>query len=316
MTLPKYTWQVVGFVGLAAALLLYALNPSFPTPDKLLIVLLFAFMAFRMGKQLFIRLAPFVGLMLVYEFFRGLIPMLNQRVAYEWMPAVDIWMFGGLPTAILQDWWWTGTVQWYDSALYLPYLLHFVLPLVLALLIWRYHEKLYWQYVTSFVILCFAAFFTFLAMPAAPPWLASDKGYIEPITRVSSNVWASLGVQDFPSLYNKIAANPVAAVPSLHAGFATLFAIYVFVVFGKKWGALATIYPIIIYVGTIYTGEHYFIDELLGSIYAIIVFFAVKWFFSKGYSSVVKDKFGVLPKPKNKIKKHSPGKAVHNKARS
>ncbi len=302
MTHPTYVWQVIGFVGLGTTILLYALNPSFPTPDKLLVMLLFGFMAFRMGKQLFIRLAPFVGLMLVYEFFRGLIPVLNQRVAYEWMPAVDIWMFGGLPTAILQDWWWTGTVQWYDSALYLPYLLHFVLPLALALLIWKHREKLYWQYVTSFVVLCFAAFFTFLLMPAAPPWLASEKGYIEPITRVSSDVWASLGVQDFPSIYSKIAANPVAAVPSLHAGFATLFAMYVFLVFGRKWGLLATAYPVVIYVGTIYTGEHYFIDELLGSIYAVIVFFGIKWFFDKGYASAAKAKISRQFPAKHKTK--------------
>lgn len=275
--------QAVGIIGLIACLILYGLYPSFPTPDKLLVFLIFAFMAFNRARQLLVRLVPFVGLLLVYEFFRGLVPLINHRVSYFWMPATDELWFGVLPTHRLQEWWWQGQVQWYDIMLYLPYLLHFVLPIALALLIWRYRERLYWQYLTSFTVLCFAAFLTYLAVPAAPPWMASDKGYIEPVTRISSHVWYSLGVEDFPSVYNKIAANPVAAVPSLHAGFATLFAIFVFRVFGRRWGLLSCLYPLLIYLGTVYEGEHYVIDALIGAVYAVVIYLAADRFFAKKY---------------------------------
>jgi membrane-associated phospholipid phosphatase len=121
-------------------------------------------------------------------------------------------------------------------------------------------------------------FLTFLAFPAAPPWMAVEKGLIPPITRISSQIWAALGIQDFPSVYNKISPNPVAAVPSLHAAYATLLVIFIYKAFGKKWALVAAIYPFIIYVGTVYSGEHYAIDEILGGLYALVAYFAVKLF--------------------------------------
>jgi membrane-associated phospholipid phosphatase len=112
--------------------------------------------------------------------------------------------------------------------------------------------------------------------------MAAEKAYIEPITRISSHVWFALGIEDFPSVYNKISPNPVAAIPSLHAGFATLFSIWVFRLFRWKWGLISLVYPLAIYFGTVYQGEHYAIDEILGALYAVVAFvivFAVvkKW---------------------------------------
>lgn len=225
------------------------------------------------------RFVPFVGLLLVYESFRGIVPHLNNHVHYTWMADVDkLLFFGQLPTAWLQHHLWHGHVQWFDFVLYITYMMHFVLPFALAFLVWELRDKHYWHYVTSYITVSFAGFLTFLAFPAAPPWMASDKGFIEPITRISSSVWAHLGIHDFPSVYNKISPNPVAAVPSLHAAYATLFAIFVFTLFKKSaWKYLSLLYPAFIYFGTVYQGEHYAIDELLGGVYAVGAYFAAPY---------------------------------------
>ena len=152
-------------------------------------------------------------------------------------------------------------------------MLHFVLPLALAFVIWKTRESQYWRYMAAFLFVSFAGFLTYLLFPAAPPWMASNLGYIEPIERVSSHVWAALGIHDFPSVYNKIAPNPVAAVPSLHAAYSTLFAMFAIVLFKTRWRYLSIIYPAFIYFGTVYQGEHYLIDELLGGVYAVVAFF-------------------------------------------
>lgn len=267
--------QIGGAAGAVACAVIYIQEPSFPTPDKLLVFLTFVFMAFGQGWQLFKRLAPFVVLLLVYESFRGLVPHLNTNVNYYGLINADRWLGSGtLPTVALQKLLWHGQVQWYDFVLYIVYMLHFVLPLALALVVWKLRERDFWRYITAFLTVSFAGFLTFLAFPAAPPWLASQQGYIPPITRVSSHVWAALGVQDFPSLYNKISPNPVAAMPSLHAAYATLIALFVYKLFGKKWGLVASVYPVLIYFGTIYQGEHYLIDELAGGVYAVGAFVA------------------------------------------
>ncbi len=266
--------RTIGILGTIATVVVFVRKPSFPTPDKLLVFGICISLAFNQAWQFMKRFVPFVVLLLVYESFRGLVPQLNNHVNYTLLPAADKLLFlGNLPTVLLQNLLWDGHVQWYDFAFYLVYMMHFVLPLVLAVIIWKLRAKEYWRYVTAYVSVSFAGFLTFLLFPAAPPWLASDKGLIEPIARISSSVWFALGVNDFPSLYNRISPNPVAAVPSLHAAYATLFALFVISLFNKsKWRFVALIYPVMIYVGTVYQGEHYAIDEIIGGLYALAAF--------------------------------------------
>lgn len=264
--------KIVGIIGTTVSLTVFFLEPSFPTPDKIIIFLFFFFMIFNQATFVLKRLLPFIVILLVYDSFRGLADQLNTNVNYTFPPAADRWLFGDLPTTTLQGWLWHGDVRWYDFMLYLPYLLHFVLPIGLAIAVWKLKQSYYWRYVTTFTLVSFAAFFTFLLFPAAPPWLAAENGQIEPITRISSHVWHDLGLRDFPSVYDHISPNPVAAVPSLHAAWAALVAIFVYRYFGRKWGALSMLYPLIIFFGTIYQGEHYFIDVVLGVVYAVVAY--------------------------------------------
>ncbi len=266
--------QAIGLAGTLMSAVTYARQPSFPTPDKILVFLVFVFMIFGQALEMLKRLLPFVALILVYESFRGIADKLNTHVDYLLAPHFDKFVFGGtLPTTTLQNWLWHGQVQWYDFVLYIPYMLFFVLPIGLAVLVWKTKDEYYWRVVWTYLLVFFAGYLTFLAFPAAPPWLASDNHYIEHVVRVSSHVWAALGIQDFPSLYNKIAPNPVAAIPSLHSACATLFSIFIFKIYGKRWGLISLIYPILIYIGVIYEGEHYFLDVAAGIMYAVAAYF-------------------------------------------
>lgn len=226
-------------------------------------------MIFSDALQMLKRLLPFVVVLLSYESFRSVADHLNSHVDYSFASHMDRVLFVGLPTTYLQNLLWHGHVSWYDFVFYLAYMLHFVIPIGLAILVWKTREKHYWRMVTTYLVVTFAGFFTFLLFPAAPPWLASQNNYIEPITRVSSHVWAALGLKDFPSFYNHISPNQVAAVPSLHAAWATLLVIFVYKLYGRRWAAVATIYPFLIYVGTVYQGEHYGFDVITGIIYGI-----------------------------------------------
>jgi len=269
-------------LGTAACLAIFIANPSFPTPDKILIFLFFVFMIFNQATSMLKRLLPFVSLMLVYESFRSFADQLNSHVDYSFAPHADNLLFGNLPTIYLQNWLWHGSVQWYDFALYIPYMLFFLIPISLALVVWKTRDSHYWSVVSTYLVLFFSGFLTYLIFPAAPPWMASDKHYIAHITRISSDVWSRLGINDFPSLYNRIAPNPVAAVPSLHAGCATLLSIFIFKLYGKKWGALSLLYPISIYFGVVYEGEHYAFDVILGIAYAVAAYLLTPYLMRAG----------------------------------
>lgn len=283
--MKKKIIRLVGLLGTVFYIYFYATHFSWPTPDKILVLMIFVFMMFGQGWQVFKRLLPFVVLLLTYESFRGLVPHLNKNVNYDFMIQADRFLFGGtLPTTTLQNWIWDGYAKWYDVALYIVYMLHFILPFGLAVLIWKTREKFYWHFVSSIVVVSFLGFFTFLAFPAAPPWYAAERGKIEPIARVSSDVWWRLGFKDFPSVYKKISPNPVAAVPSLHAAYATILFLYVYKLYGRRWGYLAGVYPFLIYTGTVYMGDHYAIDEIIGAVYGGVVIVGVHYFYKKRHN--------------------------------
>lgn len=274
----KSTIRIIGALGAAFYIGSFIHAPSFPTPDKIFVLLVLGGMVFGQTLEVLKRFTPFVVLLLVYESFRGLATTLNSHVNYGFMVAADKLLFlGHLPTTLLQNLWWHGRVQWYDFVFYGAYTLHFVLPFALAVLIWKTREKHYWRFITTYVTVSFAGFLTYVAFPAAPPWLASDKGLIEPIARVSTAIWYAFGIHDFPSVYNKIAANPVAAMPSLHAAYAALFVIFIFKLYKTRWRWLAVAYPLLIWVGTTYMGEHYVIDIIAGIIYAVAGYWAAPY---------------------------------------
>jgi len=269
--------RIFGAVGTLILVADVIRNPTWPTPDKIFVLLTLVFMIFGRGWKLFKRLGPFVGLLLVYESFRSIVPQLNGHVNYRFLPAADKFLFRVDPTHWLQQHWWNGHVQWYDFFFYGFYMLHFILPISLALVIWKLRDKDYWRYIVTYLTVSFSAFIMFLVFPAAPPWMASELHIITPITRITSHVWQYLGIKDFPSLYNKLSPNPVAAMPSLHAAYATIFLLYVYKLFGKKWAALAAIYPLSIYLGTVYQGEHYVIDEIAGILFGVGAYFAAPY---------------------------------------
>lgn len=276
----------VAVIGIAVAVVVT--QRTFWTPDTLFVALLIVSAVFGQARAFIIRFLPLVLLMTLYEFFRGLADDLNGTVHFTEMIDIDRWMFfGHLPTVVLQEWWWQGQVQWYDFYFYFLYMIHFLMPALLAVLIWKKKPKHYWQFMWALVGLSFAAFVTYILFPAAPPWMASlpEHGYItEPMRRVSSDIWWAMGVKNFTELYNNIPANQVAAVPSLHSAFPMLFSMFVTGLFGMRRFWWVYIYPISMWIGVTYMGEHYVIDVILGALYAVLAYYAsvaaFKWYYA------------------------------------
>lgn len=266
---------------IAALLYVMGVRRVFWTPDTLFIVLLAVFIIFGQARAFLVRFLPFIALLLVYDSFRGIADDLNKTVHFVEMINFDKWMFNGtLPTAWLQQHMWFGHVQWYDFYFYFLYTLHFVMPIGVAILFWLKRPKLYWPFVVGLVGLSFAAFITYVAFPAAPPWMASDLGYIDPIHRISSDIWAAMGVENFSEVYSKLSPNPVAAVPSLHAAYPTIFVLFMTKAFGWRRTWWLWLYPLTLWLGITYLGEHYVFDWLLGALYAFAAYFASIKFFA------------------------------------
>jgi len=272
---PLLFWlRAATIVGVAV---LFVVQRNFWTPDTLFIVLLALFVVLGQARAFLLRFAPFLLLLLTYDSFRSIADQLNTHVHFTEMINFDRFITGGsLPTADLQNILWHGHVQWYDFYFYFLYTIHFLAPVLLAILLWKLRPKMYWSFVGALVGLSFAAFFTYVIFPAAPPWMASDLHYIAPIHHISSDVWSAMGVTNYSQVYAKLAPNAVAAVPSLHAAYPTLFVLFLISAFGWRRTWWTIIYPISIWVGVVYLGEHYVFDVILGIIYAVGIFALTK----------------------------------------
>jgi hypothetical protein len=276
---PVVFWLRVAV--LAAIALFFIVQRNFWTPDTLFALLFIIFLTLGQARVFIVRFAPFILLLLAYDSFRGIADDLNTYVNFWPMISFDQNVFGVLPTETLQNWWWHGRVQWYDVYFYFLYTLHFVMPVALAVLIWKLMPKMYWEFVVALVGLSFMAFITYVVFPAAPPWMASDLGYIDPIHRISSDIWYAMGVTNFSQFYAELSPNPVAAVPSLHSAYPLLFVLYLWRLFSikKTWWLL--VYPVSIWIGVVYLGEHYVVDALLGALYAIGAYYGAKYYFTR-----------------------------------
>ena len=73
-----------------------------------------------------------------------------------------------------------------------------------------------------------AGLVTYFVYPAAPPWWAAKYGLLEDVARISTRGWQAIGLHGAGNVLNagQIAANPVAAMPSLHTAFALFVVVF------------------------------------------------------------------------------------------
>jgi membrane-associated phospholipid phosphatase len=263
---------VVAFVGV----FLFGSN-MWPAAPDLIVVGLLGFAIITGRSVRFLRdWTPLLALVLAYLALPGLAPGLQRRVHIGLPIDIDLWLGRGvLPTVRLQSAFWDGVhTHWYDYAAATLYLLHFLVPLVLAFVFWQRRRRLYWRFVRTYLVLMYSGFLIYLVYPAAPPWWASNAGRVPAVQPVLSLVhWHGIG-NPVGLLTGTFQPDEVAAMPSMHAAFALLVAL-VFWRLRPRWGWLALGYPLAMGTAVIYTGDHYLIDVLAGWVLAGCVFLIV-----------------------------------------
>jgi membrane-associated phospholipid phosphatase len=191
----------------------------------------------------------------------------------------EILFFGSVPTVWLQERLWdgSGNLHWYDYAACVVYLSYFAATYLVAGFLWYAARSLFRRYVAMLVILALMGFATYALFPAAPPWLASHYGQLDPTARSVAVIWSEIPVVHVNTFFEEGSqyANPVAAVPSLHAAYTLLITLILWRP-APPWGRLVlAAYPWAMAFALVYTAEHYFVDILLGWIYALVAFWTV-----------------------------------------
>jgi membrane-associated phospholipid phosphatase len=220
--------------------------------------------------QLVVDWLPIVAVLWIYDLTRGAADSFGIGVHVHPMVDFDRFVFGQVPTVWLQERLYDpGVVSWWEVAFTLVYTSYFVVPYALAGYLWARDRLAFLRFTRRLVALSLAGLATYIAFPAAPPWMAGELGVLEEVHRTTVRGWEVLGVGT-ASLFSKgqATSNLVAAVPSLHSAITALVAMFLWGRVRPWLRPLLALYPLAMGLTLMATGEHYFFDVVLGWCYA------------------------------------------------
>jgi len=213
-----------------------------------------------------------------YDTVRAQAPDLITRAIVRPQLRFDEDLFGGTaPTVQLQRWLdvQPDRVHWWDYVAWLAYLSHFVVTFAVAAFLYRANRARFKRLATLILTVSVAGFVTYFIIPAVPPWLASRQGALPHTTRVVHDIWSNLDLPTVAKVFNgdSRVANPVAALPSLHAAWPFMLLLFLWPVLRRGRWLLLGYNAVMVFV-LVYGAEHYVSDILLGWLYATVVFVA------------------------------------------
>ena len=139
---------------------------------------------------------------------------------------------------------------------------HFIVTT--TFLVWLYIQRNHAYYFVRnmFMVAMGLALVGYVVYPAAPPRFMPEWGFEDTVTG-----WVGLqAANNANALYN-----PFAAVPSMHVAFALMIAVPAILVVRNRfirmfWG----IYPFLVTVTVVVTGNHWWLDAALGALVAAV----------------------------------------------
>lgn len=250
------------------------------------------------AKRLYLGILP-VGLVgLLYDSMRfvknvGLSP---ERIHVCDLRALEMRWFGiqlnGERTTV-HDWFRAHTSLVWDVIFAVPYGTFIGAAVLFALFLYFYDYTKMRRFMTAFLVMNVAAFVTYHVYPAAPPWYYHAHGCVADLAAHASEgpnlsrVDAWLGFAYFGGFYGR--SNDVfGAVPSLHVAYPLLIALEGWAAFALldrgrwlKWPLRlgSIVFFVWMSAAAVYLDHHWIVDVLLGVVYALVTFAALRMVF-------------------------------------
>lgn len=233
----------------------------------------------RWARGVLVDWLPFGTILFAYDVLRGVADGFLDAKIWPQLRADEL-LFGAVPTVWLQERLWEGPagLDWFDYATWSVYLTHFFGTLVVAACLWLFASHLFRRYMAMVAVLAMTGFATYALFPAVPPWMASVQGHLAPTDRIVRFVSADVPLDFFGAIWERGEryANDVAAMPSLHAAYAMLIALFFWPRVRWRWRILLVTYAVAMAFSLVYTAEHYVSDVLVGWLYAAVAAVAVE----------------------------------------
>lgn len=210
----------------------------------------------RYGAQLAFEIAICGGLLLVYRAIRGFSKGDLSAAFANARSIISFEKWLGMPFENdLQRW-----LLEHPNIIKLlnHYYVWFHFPAAIALLLWLFvrHADRYRSFRNLMAFATFAALVIHLVFPLAPPRMI--PGFVDTMRVFGPNIYPASALEG--------AANQIAAMPSLHFGWAMIEAIAVISVLKSHWRWLILLHPTIMLLAIIATANHWWIDAAAAAI--------------------------------------------------
>jgi membrane-associated phospholipid phosphatase len=213
------------------------------------------------GSDALLQLSLFVMADILYETVRGVAEsnaataFSNARGIVELEQSTGLFFEQGLQT------WAMGQRALIDFANFMYVNSHFVITT--TVLVWLYlrHNERFYFVRNMFMIAMGLALVGYVLLPTAPPRFFPELGFVDTIAYYV-NVKHDSGLV-------ALFFNPYAAVPSMHVAFALMISIpTLLVVRNRVAKVLWALYPLLITFVVLVTGNHWFLDAVIGAMVA------------------------------------------------
>ncbi len=224
---------------------------------------------FAKSREFLKNSALVVSVLLTYEALQGITGALVNSGKVVSLAGIDKQILGfDLPAAVQTS--FTSSTVTIIATFF--YSIHFFLVLAALVLFWFTNRSVYKGYTYALILTSYLGLMTFVILPSSPPWFA---GAAQNLLSSGLKLMPS-SIQSVQQAALAIESDKFAAFPSLHAAYATLFAIYT-IRLNPKLGLVSV--PILVGVlfSTLYLGQHYFVDLVGGMGYSAASVLAIDW---------------------------------------
>lgn len=215
---------------------------------------------FTKVKKVALNFYPAFTVTVIFEALGSLLPAFKFLNRDELLILADRALFGQDPTVWLERFVSPGLTD----LLYLAYASYHILPVTLAIILWKKDEAICRQFVFSVSLAFFVNYAGYFLVPAQGPrfTLAHRQNIALEVTPVSQAVKETMNLLEHPKFD---------AFPSAHA-MATVFCLIFSFAHSRRLFYLVLPLAALIVVSTVYCRYHYVVDVIAGALLAAILF--------------------------------------------
>ena len=220
----------------------------------------------RFGWPLGIEVGLIIGGLFAYGLVRNLVKdeidqaYLNSQRVIDWERALGIFNEVDLQASILSNDWMIWALNRYY------WLAHFAGTFIWMCWMYVRHHDHYGRVRRVLFGTTFAALAIHVAFPLAPPRWFPNIGFVDTLQRYGPKVYDSEAIAN--------AANQIAAMPSLHVGWALIGAWGLIRASHSRWRWLAAAHPAAMTAAVVLTGNHWWLD-VFGAITLVLAVIAL-----------------------------------------